>query len=144
MFRYLILTLLLAIIVGSCSGSKSEARVALENYLVSMKNEEFQKAYDNLSENVRNECRFDEFQKRASENYEAIKYSRLVYSGENKSENRVNVDFMIKIDDREIDLFDMQISEPYRDEETARFILENERWVLDKLIWPVDWCEEIK
>ena len=109
-----------------------------------MKNEEFQKAYDNLSENIRNECGFDEFQKRASENYEAIKYSRLVYSGENKSENRVNVDFMIKIDDREIDLFDMQISEPYRDEETARFILENERWVLDKLICPVDWCEEIK
>ena len=51
---------------------------------------------------------------------------------------------MIKIDDREIDLFDMQISEPYRDEETARFILENERWVLDKLICPDDWCEENK
>ena len=56
----------------------------------------------------------------------------------------MNVDFTIKVDDREIDLFDMQISDPYRDEETARFILENEKWVLDKLIWPVDWCEEIK
>ncbi len=39
----------------------------------------------------------------------------------------MNVDFMIKVDDREIDLFDMQISDPYRDEETARFILENEK-----------------
>ena len=90
------------------------------------------------------DAKFEEFQKRASDNYDAIKYSRLVYSGENKSENGVNVDFMIKIDDREIDLFDMQISDPYREEETAKFIFDNERWVLDKLIWPVDWCEEIK
>jgi len=128
----------------SCSGSKSDTRVALENYLISMKNEKFQEAYGNLSQNVRDKCKFEEFQKRASDNYDAIKYSRLVYSGENKSENGVNVDFMIKIDDREIDLFDMQISDPYREEETAKFIFENERWVLDKLIWPVDWCEEIK
>lgn len=144
MFRYLILTLLLSAMIISCSGSKSDARVALENYLVSMKNEKFQEAYDNLSQNVREKCKFEEFQKRASDNYDAIKYSRLVYSGENKSVNKVNVDFMIKVDDREIDLFDMQISDPYREEETARFIFENERWVLDKLIWPVDWCEEIK
>ena len=144
MFRYLILTLLLSVMIISCSGSKSDTRVALENYLISMKNEKFQEAYDNLSQNVREKCKFEEFQKRASDNYDAIKYSRLVYSGENKSENGVNVDFMIKIDDREIDLFDMQISDPYREEETAKFIFENERWVLDKLIWPVDWCEEIK
>ena len=144
MFRYLILTLLLSVMIISCSGSKSDTRVALENYLISMKNEKFQEAYGNLSQNVREKCKFEEFQKRASDNYDAIKYSRLVYSGENKSENGVNVDFMIKIDDREIDLFDMQISDPYREEETARFIFENERWVLDKLIWPVDWCEEIK
>ncbi len=144
MFRYLILTLLLSVMIISCSGSKSDTRVALENYLISMKNEKFQEAYGNLSQNVREKCKFEEFQKRASDNYDAIKYSRLVYSGENKSENGVNVDFMIKIDDREIDLFDMQISDPYREEETAKFIFENERWVLDKLIWPVDWCEEIK
>ena len=144
MFRYLILTLLLSAMIISCSGSKSDTRVALENYLISMKNEKFQEAYGNLSQNVRDKCKFEEFQKRASDNYDAIKYSRLVYSGENKSENGVNVDFMIKIDDREIDLFDMQISDPYREEETAKFIFENERWVLDKLIWPVDWCEEIK
>ena len=144
MFRYLILTLLLSVMIISCSGSKSDTRVALENYLISMKNEKFQEAYGNLSQNVRDKCKFEEFQKRASDNYDAIKYSRLVYSGENKSENGVNVDFMIKIDDREIDLFDMQISDPYREEETAKFIFENERWVLDKLIWPVDWCEEIK
>tara|TARA_X000001036_G_C20351500_1_gene672762 strand:- start:12 stop:446 length:435 start_codon:yes stop_codon:yes gene_type:complete len=144
MFRYLILTLLLSAMIISCSGSKSDTRVALENYLISMKNEKFQEAYGNLSQNVREKCKFEEFQKRASDNYDAIKYSRLVYSGENKSENGVNVDFMIKIDDREIDLFDMQISDPYREEETAKFIFENERWVLDKLIWPVDWCEEIK
>ena len=144
MFRYLILTLLLSAMIISCSGSKSDTRVALENYLISMKNEKFQEAYGNLSQNVREKCKFEEFQKRASDNYDAIKYSRLVYSGENKSENGVNVDFLIKIDDREIDLFDMQISDPYREEETAKFIFENERWVLDKLIWPVDWCEEIK
>jgi len=144
MIRYLILTLLLSAMIISCSGSKSDPRVALENYLVSMKNEKFQEAYGSLSKNVREKCKFEEFQKRASDNYDAIKYSRLVYSGENKSGNKVNVDFMIKVDDREIDLFDMQISDPYRDEETARFILENEKWVLDKLIWPVDWCEEIK
>ncbi len=144
MFRYLILTLLLSVMIISCSGSKSDTRVALENYLISMKNEKFQEAYGNLSQNVREKCKFEEFQKRASDNYDAIKYSRLVYSGENKSENGVNVDFMIKIDDREIDLFDMQISDTYREEETAKFIFENERWVLDKLIWPVDWCEEIK
>ena len=144
MIRYLILTLLLSVMIISCSGSKSDPRVALENYLVSMKNEKFQEAYGSLSKNVREKCKFEEFQKRAADNYDAIKYSRLVYSGENKSGNKVNVDFTIKVDDREIDLFDMQISDPYRDEETARFILENEKWVLDKLIWPVDWCEEIK
>ncbi len=144
MIRYLILTLLLSLIIISCSGTKSDARIVLESYLVSMKNEEFQEAYDNLSENVRNECRFEEFQKRASDNYDAIKYSRLVYSGEDKSGDKVNVDFMIKIDEREIDLFDMELADPYRDEETARFILEDNKWVLDKLIWPVDWCGEIK
>ncbi len=144
MFRYLILTLLLTIMIISCSSTKSDARIALENYLVSMKNEKFQEAYDSLSKNVREKCKFEEFQERASDNYDAIKYSRLVYSGENKVENRVNVDFMIKIDDREIDLFDMQIMDPYRDEETAKFILEDDRWVVDKLIWPVDWCEKIE
>ena len=144
MIRYLILTLLLSAMIISCSGSKSDPRVALENYLVSMKNEKFQEAYGSLSKNVREKCKFEEFQKRASDNYDAIKYSRLVYSGENKSGNKVNVDFMIKIDEREIDLFDMQIMDPYRDEETAKFILEDDRWVLDKLIWPVDWCEKIE
>ncbi len=144
MFRYLILALLLTIMIISCSSTKSDARIALENYLVSMKNEKFQEAYDSLSKNVREKCKFEEFQERASDNYDAIKYSRLVYSSENKVENRVNVDFMIKIDEREIDLFDMQIMDPYRDEETAKFILEDDRWVLDKLIWPVDWCEKIE
>jgi|TARA_B100002003_G_C13962079_1_gene465958 hypothetical protein len=140
-FIFLILFLLSALII-SCSRSKSEARVALENYLVNMKNEEFQKAYDSFSSNIREKCKFEEFQKRASDNYDAIKYSRLVYSGENSNANRVSVDFMIKIDERDVDLFDMQIMDPNRDEETAKFILENERWVLDNLIWPVDWCEK--
>ena len=142
MIKYLILILLLSVLIISCSGSKSEARVALENYLVSMKNEEFQKAYDSFSSNIQEKCKFEEFQKRASDNYDAIRYSRLVYSGENSNANRVNVDFMIKIDEREVDLFDMQITDPYRDEETAKFIIENEKWVLDNLIWPVDWCQE--
>ena len=63
MFRYLILTLLLSAMIISCSGSKSDARVALENYLNSMKNEKFQEAYDNLSQNVSEKCKFEEFQK---------------------------------------------------------------------------------
>ena len=50
---------------------------------------------------------------------------------------------MIKIDD-EVNLFDMQILDPYIDEEVARFIFEEENWVLDNLIWPIDLCEEMK
>ena len=51
---------------------------------------------------------------------------------------------MIKIDDDEVNLFDMQILDPYIDEETAKFIFEQEKWVLDNLIWPIDFCEEAK
>ena len=51
---------------------------------------------------------------------------------------------MIKIDDDEVNLFDMQILDPYIDEETARFIFEEEKWVLDNLICPIDLCEEVK
>ena len=51
---------------------------------------------------------------------------------------------MIRIDDEEVNLFDMQILDPYIDEEVAKFIFEEEKWVLDNLIWPIDLCEEIK
>ena len=34
--------------------------------------------------------------------------------------------------------------DPYIDEEVARFIFEDERWVLDNLIWPLDLCEGAK
>ena len=61
-----------------------------------------------------------------------------------KSENNIRVNFMIKIDDDEVNLFDMQILDPYIDEEVARFIFEEEKWVLDNLIWPIDLCEEMK
>ena len=45
MNKFLILTLL-SIFIFSCSGEKSGARISLENYLIHLKNEEFQKAYN--------------------------------------------------------------------------------------------------
>ena len=143
MSKFFIFILFLFLLI-SCNSEKSGARLSLENYLISLKNEEFQNAYSVLSNQVKENCKFDNFQKRASDNYDAIKYSRLIYSGENKSENNIRVNFMIKIDDDEVNLFDMQILDPYIDEEVARFIFEEEKWVLDNLIWPIDLCEEMK
>ena len=143
MSKFFIFILILFLLI-SCNSEKSGARLSLENYLISLKNEEFQNAYSVLSNQVKENCKFDNFQKRASDNYDAIKYSRLIYSGENKSENNVKVNFMIRIDDEEVNLFDMQILDPYIDEEVARFIFEEEKWVLDNLIWPIDLCEEMK
>ena len=143
MSKFFIFILILFLLI-SCNSEKSGARLSLENYLISLKNEEFQNAYSILSNNVKENCEFDNFQKRATDNYEAIKYSRLVYSGESKSSNGMKVNFMIKIDDDEVNLFDMQILDPYIDEETAKFIFEQEKWVLDNLIWPIDFCEEAK
>ena len=142
MSKFFIFILILFLLI-SCNSEKSGARLSLENYLISLKNEEFQNAYSVLSNQVKENCKFDNFQKRASDNYDAIKYSRLIYSGESKSGNNIRVNFMIKIDD-EVNLFDMQILDPYIDEEVARFIFEEEKWVLDNLIWPIDLCEEIK
>ena len=143
MSKFFIFILILFLLI-SCNSEKSGARLSLENYLISLKNEEFQNAYSVLSNQVKENCKFNNFQKRASDNYDAIKYSRLIYSGENKSENNIRVNFMIKIDDDEVNLFDMQILDPYIDEEVARFIFEEEKWVLDNLIWPIDLCEEMK
>ena len=143
MSKFFIFILILFLLI-SCNSEKSGARLSLENYLISLKNEEFQNAYSVLSNQVKENCKFDNFQERASDNYDAIKYSRLIYSGENKSENNIRVNFMIKIDDDEVNLFDMQILDPYIDEEVARFIFEEEKWVLDNLIWPIDLCEEMK
>ena len=143
MSKFFIFILILFLLI-SCISEKSGARLSLENYLISLKNEEFQNAYSVLSNQVKENCKFENFQKRASDNYDAIKYSRLIYSGENKSENNIRVNFMIKIDDDEVNLFDMQILDPYIDEEVARFIFEEEKWVLDNLIWPIDLCEEMK
>ena len=143
MSKFFIFILILFLLI-SCNSEKSGARLSLENYLISLKNEEFQNAYSVLSNQVKENCKFGNFQKRASDNYDAIKYSRLIYSGENKSENNIRVNFMIKIDDDEVNLFDMQILDPYIDEEVARFIFEEEKWVLDNLIWPIDLCEEMK
>ena len=142
MSKFFIFILILFLLI-SCNSEKSGARLSLENYLISLKNEEFQNAYSVLSNQVKENCKFDNFQKRASDNYDAIKYSRLIYSGESKSGNNIRVNFMIKIDD-EVNLFDMQILDPYIDEEVARFIFEEEKWVLDNLIWPIDLCEEMK
>ena len=143
MSKFFIFILILFLLI-SCNSEKSGARLSLENYLISLKNEEFQNAYSVLSNQVKENCKFDNFQKRASDNYDAIKYSRLIYSGENKSENTIRVNFMIKIDDDEVNLFDMRILDPYIDEEVAKFIFEEEKWVLDNLIWPIDLCEEMK
>ena len=143
MSKFFIFILILFLLI-SCNSEKSGARLSLENYLISLKNEEFQNAYSILSSQVKKNCKFYNFQKRAFENYDAIKYSRLIYSGENKSENNIRVNFMIKIDDDEVNLFDMQILDPYIDEEVAKFIFEEEKWVLDNLIWPIDLCEEMK
>ena len=143
MSKFYIFILIFFLLI-SCNSEKSGARLSLENYLISLKNEEFQNAYSVLSNQVKENCKFDNFQERASDNYDAIKYSRLIYSGENKSENNIRVNFMIKIDDDEVNLFDMQILDPYIDEEVARFIFEEEKWVLDNLIWPIDLCEEMK
>ena len=144
MSKFFILILILILFLISCNAEKSGPRLSLESYLVNLKNEDYKSAYSSFSNQIKNECNFEDFQKRASDNYDAIKYSRLVYSGENIAENNTRVKFMIKIDDNEVNLFDMQILDPYIDEETAKFILEEEKWVLDNLIWPIDLCKEAK
>ena len=143
MNKFLILTLL-SIFIFSCSGEKSGARISLENYLIHLKNEEFQKAYSHISRNLKDECAYDEFENKASSNYEAIKHSRIIYSSERVSNEKVKIEFIIKIDEMEVNLFDLQIMDPYASEETAIFISESNNWKLDNLIWPVDWCEDIK
>tara|TARA_B100000941_G_scaffold39778_1_gene23853 strand:+ start:229 stop:660 length:432 start_codon:yes stop_codon:yes gene_type:complete len=143
MNKFIILTFL-AIFVFSCSGDKSDARISLENYLIHLKNEEFQKAYSYMSKNLKDKCEFNEFKNKASNNYDAIKHSRIIYSGERLNNEKVRIEFIIKIDEREVNLFDLQIMDPYASEETATFIYEANNWKLDNLIWPVDWCEEIR
>ena len=143
MNKFLILTLL-SIFIFSCSGEKSGARISLENYLTHLKNEEFQKAYNHLSNNLKERCLFNEFENKALSNYEAIKHSRMIYSGERASKEKVRIEFIIKTDEREVNLFDLQIMDPYVSEETATFIFESNNWKLDNLIWPINWCEEIK
>ena len=143
MNKFLILTLL-SIFIFSCSGEKSGARIGLENYFIHLKNEEFKTAYSIMSKNLKDECSFNEFQNKALTNYEVIKHSRIIYSGERASNGKVRIEFIIKTDEREVNLFDLQIMDPYASEETATFISESNKWKLDNLIWPVDWCEEIK
>ena len=128
----------------SCSGEKSEARISLENYLIALKNEEFQNAYQFLSNDFKNECEYNDFKKKASINYDALKHSRIIYSGESESDERVRIEFIIKIDEKEINFFDLQIMDPYSREETAIFLFESNEWKLDNLIWPIDWCEELE
>ena len=142
MSKFFILILILILFLISCNAEKSGPRLSLESYLVNLKNEDYKSAYSSFSNQIKNECNFEDFQKRASDNYDAIKYSRLVYSGENITGNNTRVKFMIKIDDTDVNLFDMQILDPYINEETAKFILEEEKWVLDNLIWPIDLCKE--
>ena len=143
MNKFLILSLL-SIFIFSCSVEKSGARISLENYLTHLKYEEFQKAYNHMSNNLKERCLFNEFKNKALRNYEALKHSRMIYSGERESNEKVRIEFIIKTDQREVDLFDLQIMDPYVFEETATFIFESNNWKIDNLIWPIDWCEEIK
>jgi len=143
MNKFIIITFLFIFII-SCSGDKSEARISLENYLTHLKNEEFKEAYSFMSNNLKEKCEFNEFENKASGNYEAIKHSRIIYSGERVSNEKVKIEFIIKTDETEVNLFDLQIMDPYASEETAIFISESNNWKLDNLIWPVDWCEDIK
>ena len=143
MNKFIIITFLSFFII-SCSGDKSDARISLENYLTHLKNEEFKQAYSYMSNNLKEKCEFNEFENKASSNYEAIKHSRIIYSSERVSNEKVKIEFIIKIDEMEVNLFDLQIMDPYASEETAIFISESNNWKLDNLIWPVDWCEDIK
>jgi len=140
----LLLIIISLIFFISCSGEKSEARISLENYLTALKNEEFQNAYQFLSNDFKNECEYNDFKKKASINYDALKHSRIIYSGESESDERVRIEFIIKIDEKEINFFDLQIMDPYSREETAIFLFESNEWKLDNLIWPIDWCEELE
>tara|TARA_B100000676_G_scaffold197146_1_gene193783 strand:- start:721 stop:1152 length:432 start_codon:yes stop_codon:yes gene_type:complete len=140
----LLLIIISLIFFISCSGEKSEARISLENYLIALKNEEFQNAYQFLSNDFKNECEYNDFKKKASINYDALKHSRIIYSGESESDERVRIEFIIKIDEKEINFFDLQIMDPYSREETAIFLFESNEWKLDNLIWPIDWCEELE
>ena len=143
MNKFIIITLLFIFVI-SCSGDKSDARISLENYLTHLKNEEFKQAYSYMSNNLKEKCEFNEFENKASSNYEAIEHSRIIYSGERVSNEKVRIEFIIKIDEMEVNLFNLQIMDPYASEETAIFISESNNWKLDNLIWPVDWCEEVK
>ena len=140
----LLLIIISLIFFISCSGEKSEARISLENYLIALNNEEFQNAYQFLSNDFKNECEYNDFKKKASINYDALKHSRIIYSGESESDERVRIEFIIKIDEKEINFFDLQIMDPYSREETAIFLFESNEWKLDNLIWPIDWCEELE
>ena len=143
MNKFIIITFLTIFII-SCHGDKSDARISLENYLTHLKNEEFKQAYSYMSNNLKDKCEFNEFENKASSNYEAIKHSRIIYSGERVSNEKVRIEFIIKIDEMEVNLFNLQLMDPYTSEETATFISESNNWRLDNLIWPVDWCEELK
>ena len=143
MNKFIIITFLFIFVI-SCSGDKSDVRISLENYLTHLKNEEFKQAYSYMSNNLKEKCEFNEFENKASSNYEAIEHSRIIYSGERVSNEKVRIEFIIKIDEMEVNLFNLQIMDPYASEETATFISESNNWKLDNLIWPVDWCEEVK
>ena len=143
MNKFIIITFLFIFVI-SCSGDKSDVRISLENYLTHLKNEEFKQAYSYMSNNLKEKCEFNKFENKASSNYEAIEHSRIIYSGERVSNEKVRIEFIIKIDEMEVNLFNLQIMDPYASEETAIFISESNNWKLDNLIWPVDWCEEVK
>jgi|TARA_B110000438_G_C15402851_1_gene474147 hypothetical protein len=143
MKRFTIIFIILIFCI-SCSGTKTDARIALENYLLNLQNEDFNLAYQSLTPELQNECDYDSYKLRAKKNYEIINHSRVLYKSESKLNNKgvVKLDFIIKVDDREVDLFDMEMMDAYADEESASFVMIDGTFKLNNLIWPVDWCTE--
>ena len=144
MKRFSIVILFIFLFCISCSVTKTDARIALENYLVNLQNEDFNLAYESFTPELKSECDYDNYKLRAKKSYEIINHSRVVYKSESTLNNKgvVKVNFMIKVDDREIDLFDMEIMDAYAEEETASFVVIDGDFKLNNLIWPVDWCTE--
>mgnify|MGYP002828548411 CR=1 FL=1 len=127
----------------SCTGivEKSPARISLEGYLKSLKNSDYDSAYEYYSDENKANCPKNEFKKNADDVQEMMDHSRLIFKNEKKVGEKIKINFLIQFDDTEMDLFDNAIVDPYLDSETVQLIFENSEWKIDNLIWPIDWCD---
>lgn len=140
MIRYFLVILLILCLSG-CTIEKSPARVSFEAYLKDLKNENYDNAYQYFSESNKSNCPVDQFKKNAIDSEEFIQNSRLIFKNERKTGEKIKINFLIQLDDSEIDLFEPAIMDPYAEDETAQLVFENSEWKLDNMIWPVSWCE---